>query len=62
MIFNPDTSKQAEEVIFSWKTKKNTIFSLIFHNAIVSQTDSKKTPRVTLDSKLTNEEHLLKVF
>ena len=38
MIFNPHTSKQAQEVIFS--RKKNIHPTLVFNNAIVSQINS----------------------
>ena len=54
MIVNPDARKQVQEVIFSWKIKKkNTHPPLVFNNAIVSQTNSQKHLRVTLDLKLT---------
>ena len=59
MIFNPDATKQAQEVIFSRKIKKTTHPPLVFNNAIVSQTNSQKHLGVTLDLKLTFEEHLL---
>ena len=62
MIFNPDATKQAQEVIFSRKIKKTTHPPLVFKNAIVSQTNSQKHLGVTLDLKLTFEEHLLNVF
>ena len=59
MIFNPDAINQVEEVIFSRRKKKPPLF---FNNAIVSQTNSQKHLGVTLDLKLTFEEHLLNVF
>ena len=59
MIFNLDATKQAQEVIFSRRKKKPPLF---FNNAIVSQTNSQKHLGVTLDLKLTFEEHLLNVF
>ena len=62
MIFNPDATKQAQEVIFSRKIKRTTHPPLVFKNAIVSQTNSPKHLGVTLDLKLTFEEHLLNVF
>ena len=62
MIFNPDATKQAQEVIFSRKVKTNTHPPLVFNNAIVSQTNPQKHLGVTLDLKLTFEEHLLNVF
>ena len=62
MIFNPDASKQAQEVIFNRKIKKTTHLSMVFNNAIVSQTNSQKHLGVTIDLKLTFEEHPLNVF
>ena len=62
MIFNPDASKQAQEVIFSQKIQKTTHLPLVFNNAIVSQTNSQKYFGITLDLKPTFEEHLLNVF
>ena len=62
MIFNPDATKQAPEVVFSRKINKTTHLPLVFNNAIVFQTNSQKHLRVTLDLKLTFEEHLLNVF
>ena len=59
MIFDLDATKQAQEVIFSRRKKKPPLF---FNNAIVSQTNSQKHLGVTLDLKLTFEEHLLNVF
>ena len=44
MIFNPDASKQAQEVIFDQKIKKTHHLPLVFNNAIVSQFNSQKTP------------------
>ena len=37
MNFNPDPSKQAQEVIFSCKTKKLPHPPLVFNNANVTQ-------------------------
>ena len=38
MIFNPDTSKQAQEVVFSRKTEKVNHMSLTFNVKPVAQT------------------------
>ena len=43
MSFNPDPSKQAQEVIFNCKSKKPTHPPLDFNNDSVSQTFSKNT-------------------
>ena len=48
MIFNPDASKQAQEVIFDQKIKKTHHLPLVFNNAIVSQFNSQKHFRITL--------------
>ena len=62
MIFNLGAIKQAQEVIFSRKIKKTAHPPLVFNDAIVSQTNSQRQLGVTLDLKLTFEEHLLNVF
>ena len=62
MIFNPDPSKQAQEVIFSRKSKRSTHPPLVFNNNNVSQTYSQKHLGVILDFKLTFEEHLNNVL
>ena len=61
MTFNPDRSKQAQEIVFSRKLKKAT-HSLLFNNNNVSQVNSQKHLVVILDVKLTFEEHLKNVF
>ena len=57
MIFTPDPSKQAQEVIFSRKLKNVSYPLLIFNNANVSSCKSQKHLGILLDSKLTFEEH-----
>ena len=58
MSFNPDSSKQAQEIIFSRKTKKISHPSLRFNRSIVSQTSYQKYFGTFLDARLTFEEHL----
>ena len=58
MSFNPDSSKQAQEVIFSCKIKKLPNPSLLFNNNNVLQASSQKHPGVTLGVKLIFDEHL----
>ena len=58
MSFNPDPSKQAQEVIFSRKTKKEYHPPLAFNNNNVSETNSKKHLGVVLDNRLSFEDHL----
>ena len=55
MSFNPDPSKQVQEVIFSRKSKRSTDPLLVFNNNI-SQTFSQKHLGVILDFKLTFED------
>ena len=62
MSFNPDPSKQAQEVICSRKIKKLPHPSLVFNNNNVLQTSSQKHLGVTLDVKLTFDEHLNNVL
>ena len=62
MTFNPDRSKQAQEIIFSRKVKKATHTPLLFNNNNVSQVNFQKHLGVILDVKLTFEEHLENVF
>ena len=62
MSFNPDHDKQAQEVIFSQKIKSNIHPPPVFNNNGVSEANSQKHLGITLDFKLTFEEHLLNVF
>ena len=57
MSFNPDSSKQIQEVIFSQKLKKLLHHPLVFNNANISQWKSQTHFRIILDSKLIFEEH-----
>ena len=59
MIFNPDLTKQAQEVIFSRKLNK-----LVppFNNSQVSQTKTQKHLDLILDNKLNFNEHLKDVL
>ena len=62
MSFNPDPSKQVQELIFSCKTKRLNQPPLVFNNNNVSQDFSQKQLSVVLDFKLTFEEHLKNVL
>ena len=55
MSFNPDPSKQVQELIFSCKTKRLNQPPLVFNNSNVSQDFSQKQLSVVLDFKLTFE-------
>ena len=52
MQFNPDSSKQANEVIFSRKSKVHSYSTLTFNNNDVKKCPHQKHLRVILNSKL----------
>ena len=62
MTFNPNRSKQTQEMIFSRKLKEATHPPLLFNNNNVSQVNFQTHLGVILDVKLTFEEHLKNVF
>ena len=51
--FNPEPTKQPQEMIFSCKTKKRPHPPLVFNNANVTQSIYQKHEGIILDSKLT---------
>ena len=55
MSFNPDPSKQVQEVVFNRKLKNHPSF--VFNNANVSSCKCQKHLDILLDSNLTFEEH-----
>ena len=57
MSFNPDPTKQAQEVIFSRKLKNIFHHPLVCNNPNISSCKSQKHLGILLDSKLTFEEH-----
>ena len=58
MSFNPDPSKQTQEVVFSRKTKKEHHRLLAFNNNNISETNSLKHLGVVLNNCLSFEDHL----
>ena len=58
MSFNPDISKQAQEVIFSRKLKKTPHPPLMFNSNLVNKAFSQKHLGIILDESLSFEEHL----
>ena len=58
MIFNPDPKKQAQEVIFSPKSKAMLHPPLVFNNNNVIETTSPKHLGIILDTRLSFEKHL----
>ena len=61
MSFNPDLNKQAQKVILSRKLKKVCHPPLRFYINNVSQASSQKRLGLTLDNRLTFDEHLKNV-
>ena len=62
MSFNPDPSKQAQEVIFSRKLQKSTHPTLSFNNNTVTQSVTQKHLGMFLDTKLDFQGHLKNIF
>ena len=62
MSFNPDPTKQAQEVIFSHKIKKLLHSPLNFNNTNVKQAAFQKHLGLILDSQISLEEHLKTTF
>ena len=58
MIFNPDLSKQVQEVIFSRKTKKLLYPTFLFNNIPLNNSLFQKHLGSTLDIKLNFWEHI----
>ena len=58
MIFNPDLTRQAQEVIFSRKTKKLRHPCLSFNDILLKNSISQKHLGLTLDVKLNFVEHI----
>ena len=58
MSFNPDPSKQAQEVIFSRKLNEEYHPPLAFNNNNVPETDSQKHLCIILDKRLSLANHL----
>ena len=61
MIFDPDLTKQVQEVIFSRKTKKLLHPRLSFNNISLKNSLPQKHLRLTLDIKLNFVEHMTNI-
>ena len=59
MSFNLDPTKQAQEIIFSWKTSQRNHLGIMFNNSIVNSTSIHKHLGMIFDSKLSFNEHLM---
>ena len=62
MSFNPDPSKQAQEVVFSCKLQKSTHPTLSFNNNTVTQSVTQRHLGMFLDTKLDFQGHLKSIF
>ena len=62
MNFNPDATKQAQEVIFSQKLQNTNRPCLIFNHNTVILTESQKHLEIVLDFRLDFEEQLEIIF
>ena len=62
MIFNPDLSKQSQEVIFSKIIKKLLHPMLLFGDILLSDSLFPKHPGLTLDTKLNFSEHIKSII
>ena len=62
MGFYPDSSKQAQKVIYSRNTNKVYHSSLAFNNSTATQTTSQKHLSVILDSRSALNDHLNSVL
>ena len=62
MIFNPDPSKQVQEVIFSHKIQKSSHPSIYFNNKSVKQVPSQKHLGLILDNKLNFQEYFKNIL
>ena len=58
MSFNPDPSKEANEVLFSGKINANPHPNLFFNGTKVNRVVSQKHLGITLDEKLSFNEHV----
>ena len=58
MSFNPDITKQAQEVIFSQKSKKTDHPTVYFNHAPVAHTNCHKHLGMYLDEKLNFLQHI----
>ena len=62
MSFNPDPSKQAQEVIFSHKINKPNHPPLTFNNNVIDSISHQKHLGVILDQKLNFQEHIEQIL
>ena len=62
MLFNPDITKQAQEVIFSRKNSKNDLLIVYFNKPLVAHTTCLKHLGMCLDEKLSFNHHVKEII
>ena len=62
MSFNPDPTKQAQEIMFSRKISHRNHSVLMFNDSVVNVTSIHKCLGMTFDSNLSFDEHLKSVL
>ena len=58
MLFNPDASKQAQEIVFSRKKDPSNHSDIYFNNMPLNRKNTQKHLGLYLDTKLTFSEHI----
>ena len=62
MAFNPDATKQTQEVVFSKKPRESFHPNLYFNKFVVEKVQTQKHLGLKLDKKLSFEKHLKDEF
>ena len=58
MLFNPDASKQVEEIVFSRKKNPSNHYAFYFNNMPLKRKNTQKHLGLYLDAKLNFSEHI----
>ena len=58
MLFNPDASKQAQEVVSSRKKNRSNHNDIYFNNMLLNRKNTQKHLGLYLDAKLSFSEHI----
>ena len=58
MLYNPDASKQAQEIIFSRKKSLSNLSDFYFNNMPLKRKNTQKHLGLYLDAKLNFSEHI----
>ena len=62
MSFNPDPTKQAQDIIFSRKNYKDSHPDLVFNGCVVQKSNSQKHLGLYLDDTLSFKKHIKEAF